>query len=62
MMKGKSGMGSHKHGTSGVSGKSPRFRHLQQLELQRAEQPKKVKPEMYGSVEEAFHPKNGKKR
>ena len=35
MTKGNKGMGMHKHGTSGRSGKSPKFRHQQRIEAER---------------------------
>ena len=36
------GMGSHKHGVSGRSGKSPRFRHWLKRETERQEHRKKA--------------------
>jgi hypothetical protein len=37
MIKGRSGMGSQKHGRSGHSGKSPKFRHATKMEAEHNE-------------------------
>lgn len=48
------GMGSHKHGVSGRTPKSPRTRMHMKLEAERAEQPKRPKPAMHESVQDLF--------
>lgn len=53
------GMGSHKHGVSGRTPKSPRVRMHMKLQAERAEQPKKPQPEMCESVQDLF--RNNKK-
>ncbi len=53
MQVGKKGMGSHKHGVSGTSGRSPRFKFMQKLEANRAE-PKKKPKLAYGSIADAL--------
>ena len=53
---GRGGMGSHKHGVSGHSGKSPKMRMWEKLELRREQElkPTPRKPEMFSSVADAF--------
>jgi hypothetical protein len=53
MVKGRGGMGNHKHGTSGRAPKSPRLRHAIKLDAERNER-KAKKPLPYGSVKDVF--------
>ncbi len=53
-MKGRSGIGSHKHGVSGHTGKSPKFRHGLKREAEKNERKKKKSINMYSSVTEAL--------
>jgi hypothetical protein len=59
MVKGQDGMGSHKHGVSGHSGKSPKLRHHMRREAEKEElrgnRKRIIDPK--SSVEELFHPK-----
>ena len=58
MDQGRSGMGSHKHGTSGRSPKSPRLKHAMKREAEsqvRVDRTRIIDPK--SSVEELFHAK-----
>jgi hypothetical protein len=59
MVHGRGGMGSHKHGVSGRSGKSPSFRHQMKREAEKDERKdnKKKIRDPKSSVDELFHPK-----
>ncbi len=50
------GMGMHKHGTSGHSGKSPRFRLAAKMEAEK-NQRRARRSQMYPTVEEALSKK-----
>jgi|GEM_PF-6804696 len=55
MKSGNKGMGSHKHGISGVASKSPKFRMNREIELRKQEmERKRTKPETVGSIRELF--------
>lgn len=53
MHQGRGGMGSHKHGTSGHAPRSPRYKHQQQLEANKAK-PKQRPPLTAKTVSEAL--------
>ena len=53
MQRGRGGMGSHKHGISGKSGKGPRTRLREKLEAEKNER-KRRGFKTYDSVKEAF--------
>jgi hypothetical protein len=56
MVKGKKGMGSPKHGTSGHAPKSPRFKHAQKREAEKQVRVDKSRlKDPKGSVRELFH-------
>lgn len=56
MQQGRSGMGPHKHGTSGHATKSPRMRVLEKVEAERSERKKrKTSTVMVSSIRELFH-------
>ena len=60
MTQGRSGMGSHKHGTSGHSGKSPKLRSQIKREAEKNEHKDKSRiKDPKSSVDELFH---GKKK
>ncbi len=52
--KGRGGMGSRKHGKSGVAPKSPRLRHQMKLEAERNERKASKSTCKYSSVAEAL--------
>ncbi len=59
MQQGRGGMGSHKHGISGHSGPSPRFKFMRTFEANREREAetraiRRRKPKMFPTVAEAF--------
>lgn len=54
MQQGRGGMGSHKHGTSGVPGKSPKLRHALKREAEKQERKKRKTIDWYATVAEAL--------
>ncbi len=57
MVQGRNGMGSHKHGVSGRSGKSPAMRHHLKREAEKNERKDRTRIiDPKSSVQELFHP------
>lgn len=62
MNQGRGGMGSRKHGTSGVSGYSPRFRVEREIELRKEAAQKKTKRQtMYPTISQLIASKDNRK-
>jgi hypothetical protein len=59
MIKGKGGMGMHKHGVSGINPKSPKQRLFERMEAEK-DKTKKPEPEMFSSIKDLLKNKENK--
>lgn len=59
MESGRGGMGSHKHGTSGHSGKSPKLRLALKMDAEKNER-RRRKTDMFPTVAESIHKQKGR--